>query len=190
MTHRSDPILIQACIDGQHKAWEELVERYSRLIYSVPRRYGLSSTDAEDVMQAVFLLLYRHLPKLRDQTRLSAWLITTAHRESWRVGRARSTYTSLDEQFPDVSEPREDEAATWERQQLVREALTELGGRCEQLLRALFMESAEPSYEAIAQRLGMPLGSIGPTRARCFEKLEKILAARGLEPETERSQRR
>jgi RNA polymerase sigma factor (sigma-70 family) len=182
MIHRSDPILIQSCLAGETSAWNELVERYGRLIYSVPRRYGLSSADAEDVMQAVFLLLHRHLSRLRDRTRLSAWLITTAHRESWRVGKSRGAYTGLDEQFPDVGEPREEESAQWERQQLVREALTELGGRCEQLLRALFLEETEPSYEAIAQRLGMPVGSIGPTRARCFEKMEKILAFKGLEP--------
>jgi RNA polymerase sigma factor (sigma-70 family) len=180
--HSSDPILVQRCIAGDARAWDELVDRYGRLVCSIPRRYGLSEADAEDVMQATFLLLHQHLPRLRDRTRLSSWLITTAHRESWRVGKSRGTYVDLDDAMVSVADPREEDALAWERQQIVREALGELGGRCEQLLRALFMEDGEPSYEAIAARLNMPLGSIGPTRARCFEKLEKLLIAKGIEP--------
>lgn len=179
--HRSDPELIQACQRGEQVAWNELVERYGRLIYSIPRRYGLSEADSDDVFSAVWTVAFRKLNELRDDTRLSAWLITTTHRETWRVGKKRGTYRELDQAIPDLDSPAPEQAETWERQHLVHQGLTELGGRCEELLRALFLESGAPDYEAIATRLGMPVGSIGPTRARCFEKLEKILARLGLD---------
>src|SRR4029453_546364 len=112
-----------------------------------------------------------------------AWLITTTHRESWRIGkRDAGKYADLDEHITDVSAPEDDQISTWEQQHMVRRGLDELGGRCKDLLAALFLESGEPSYEAIAARLGMTVGSIGPTRARCFKKLEKILLELGLDP--------
>ncbi|HYN88697.1 MAG TPA: sigma factor, partial [Ardenticatenaceae bacterium] len=72
--YRSDPALIQACINGDQSGWNELVDRYGRLVYSIPQRYGLSATDADDVFQNVFTIVLRRLESLRDQTRLSAWL--------------------------------------------------------------------------------------------------------------------
>lgn len=183
--HRSDPALIKACLSGRQDAWDELVERYGRLVYSVPRRYGLSESDCEDVFQNVFLILHRSLESLRDQTRLSAWLITTAHRESWRIGRRTDDYPDLDRIIEDVSQPSEDHLLAWERQHAVHEGLKQLGGSCEQLLRALFMDPTNPSYEDIGERLGIRVGSIGPTRARCFEKLARILAKLGFDSTSE-----
>lgn len=182
--HRSDPTLIQSCLRGDQAAWDDLVERYGRLVYSIPRRYGLSDEDANDVFQNVFLSTYRSLERLKDQTRLSAWLITTAHRESWRVGKRSDKYPQLDEQIADVAAPGDDVLEDWERQHIVRQGLAILGGRCQQLLEAMFLDSAEPSYEAIALSLGMKIGSIGPTRARCFKKLQGILADLGLDDES------
>jgi RNA polymerase sigma factor (sigma-70 family) len=185
--HRSDPELIKACQDGNQAAWNELIDRYGRLIYSIPRRYGLSDADADDVFATVWATVFRKLRDLRDQTRLSAWLITTTHRESWRIGkRTAGRYVDLDDRIADVGAPDENQATTWEQQHLVRRGLDELGGRCKELLSALFLEAGEPSYEAIAQRLGIPVGSIGPTRARCFKKLEKILVELGLDPTPEK----
>lgn len=178
-----DTKLVQACLTGRQEAWNTLVERYSRLVYSIPRRYGLSEADAEDVAQSVFLTLYNHLANLRDQRRLASWLITTAHRETWRIGRKRGKYPSLDEQIHDVAAPDDDQIETWERQHLLHEGLKILGGSCEKLLRVLFLEKEELSYEQIAERLGMRVGSIGPTRARCFKKLAAILRKLGLDEE-------
>lgn len=177
--------LLQNCRAGNAHAWETLVERFSRLVYSIPRRFGLSSSDADDVHQAVFLSLFRHLDRLEDAASLPAWLITSAHRETWRVGKRAGKYPTLDVQMTDVSAPDPQLAAAWERQHLVRQALESLGGACEQLLRALFLDTGEESYEAIAERLGMAIGSIGPTRARCLRKLEAILRQSGFKPETE-----
>lgn len=174
-----DTALIGACLEGAPHAWKALVDRYSRLVYSIPRRYRLSEADAEDVFQGVFLNLYRSLANLKDQSKLSSWLITAAHRESWRVGRKSGRHPQLDELIPDVSAPSDEQLEQWERQHALHQALKELGGRCEELLRALFFDPASPNYEAIAKRLSISLGSIGPTRARCCEKLERILRRSG-----------
>lgn len=115
----------------------------------------------------------------------SAWLITTTHRECWRIGRNRNRTLDLEHDFADVSQPEDARIEQWERQQLVRQALEELGGTCEELLSALFLTPAVEDYERIAGRLNMKVGSIGPTRARCFKKLEPILKRLGLEPPAE-----
>jgi RNA polymerase sigma factor (sigma-70 family) len=185
IVHRSDPELIQSCQRGDQAAWNALIDRYGRLVYSIPRRYGLSDADSDDVFSAVWEAVFKRLDKLRDQTRLSAWLITTTHRETWRVGKKnREAYLDLDDRIADVSSPSEDQIELWEQQDMVRRGLKELGGRCQELLSALFMEQSEPSYEAVAQRLGMTVGSIGPTRARCFKKLEAILIEMGFDSES------
>lgn len=179
-SNTSDPSLVQACLDGSQQAWNELVDRYERLVYSVALKSRLSAADADDVFQTVFFSLHRNLPQLKDQARLSAWLITTTHRESWRVARRRMRTLgddNLDSESA-VIDPRELE--TIETQTLVRQGLAELGGTCEQLLRMLFMDSDETPYDNIASQLGMAVGSIGPTRARCLKKLERILARLGL----------
>ena len=183
-SRRADPALVQACLDGRAAAWDEIVRRYSRLVYSIPRKYGFSDADAEDVYQNVFAILVRRLPQLRDQTRISAWLITTTHRECWRAKAFIGRHGPLDEStLPERMSPDEDDAADWERQHLVRMALDELGGKCQSLLTALFLASKRPDYEAIGRTLGIPVGSIGPTRARCFEKLRPILRSLGVEDE-------
>ena len=183
---RTDAELIHACLGGDQTAWGELVDRYGRLVYSIPRRYGLSEADADDVFQEVFIILYRKLSTLRDPDRLSSWLISTAHRECYRVGRQSGRHAGLDRELADLEGPSEERVEAWERQQLVRQALRQLGGRCEELLLALFAGSDPPRYEEIAEKLGMKVGSIGPTRVRCFKKLEKILAELGLEKEVRR----
>ena len=125
----SDSELIQACRGGNQDAWDELIDRYGRLVYSIPRRYGFCDADAEDVFQDVFTILYRKLDTIRDHARLASWLIRVTHRECYRVGKQSGRYVELDEMIQDVGEPSAPEAAQWERQQIVREALDRLGGR-------------------------------------------------------------
>jgi RNA polymerase sigma factor (sigma-70 family) len=179
--YETDPALVESCLAGDPRAWDELVERYGRLVYSIPRRMGFSAADADDVFQEVFTTLLRSLGGLRDRTRLSAWLITTTRRECWRRGRTTARHAELDESLTDGAPPAIDEIARWEREQGVREAVRRLDTRCRELLTALFLEASSPSYEAIAARLGMPVGSIGPTRARCFKKLEAHLRELGVD---------
>ncbi len=179
-TFRSNEVLIQSCLEGDESAWKELVERYGRLVYSIPRRYGLSAADADDVFQNVFTIVLRSLGSLRNQTCLSAWLITITHRETRRYAKSSPAQAELDETLPDGSNPASEQVQRWELQQSVREALEELNPCCRELLGALLRDDA-PSYEQLAQGLGMAVGSIGPTRARCFKKLEAILVQRGIE---------
>ena len=178
---RDDAQLVAACLKGDQAGWSELVDRYGRLVYSIPRRYGLSDAEADDVFQGVFATLFRRLSGLRDPNRLSAWLITCAHRESWRVGKQSNRNQHLNDAIVNVGSPSNDEIERWETQHKVREGLRQLGGPCEKLLTALFVQGGERDYQTIASSLGMPVGSIGPTRARCFKKLEPILRRLGFD---------
>jgi len=176
----SDPALIQACIAGDRSAWDELIEHYGRLVYSIPMRYGMDRNEADEVFQSVFAILLERLEQLRDQTRVSSWLITTAHRECWRRGRRKPVDAELDEREIAADAPPEASVQQWELQNAVRAGLDRLGDPCKSLLHALFLSPAERDYKAIADELGMRVGSIGPTRARCFEKLERILGEMGV----------
>lgn len=177
----SDSELIQACLGGNQDAWNELVDRYGRLVYSITRRCGLSEADSDDVFQEVFMILYRKLHALRDPSRVSAWLIRITHRECHRVGKRYGRHASLEEIPADAGAPANEYAASQEQQHLVRQALRQLGGRSERLLTALFSGCGQPGYKAVAVQLDMTAGSIGPTRARCFKKLEAILIEMGLD---------
>lgn len=181
--NRDDHGLVLACLQGQQAAWDALVERYERLVYSVALKSGIAPADADDVFQAVFISLFRNLESLKDESRVSAWLITTSYRESWRVAKRRQKAGSDEIAREEPAAPSSDELEALERQQLVRQALTELGGPCQTLLTALFLGKDEVRYDAIARELGIPIGSIGPTRARCLKKLEKILAKHGFADE-------
>jgi len=178
----SDARLVDRCLDGDAGAWEVLVDRYARLVRSIPLRYGMDPADADDVAQQTFVALFRALSSLRETDRLSSWLVTTAHRASWRVGgRSERSAAAARAAIDDVGSPDPDLAERWDLAQRVREALQRLGGRCERLLTMLFGASGDPDYRTIADRLEMPIGSIGPTRARCLAKLRPILAEVGID---------
>ncbi len=178
-----DAELIQLCLNGEAnraQAWETLILRYQRLIYSIPRRYGFSEAEAADVAQAVCLHLLENLANLRNRQGLGAWLITTTRRECWRWIRRRQP--NLDELDPVALESRPDETTLpeedlirVERLALVRASITRLEQRCQRLLTLLFYTDPRPSYDQIVTTLGLPEGSIGPTRARCLEKLMMYL---------------
>jgi RNA polymerase sigma factor (sigma-70 family) len=180
-----DTELIDACLTGTSQAWEALLVRYQRLIYSIPLRYGLPEHDANDIFQNVSLLLLKNLARLRDRERLSAWLVITTRRECWRMFHHDRQVTlnpetlDLNEQVPDTGHS-EDDFLALERQTVVRAAIELLDGSCHQLLTQLFYAEPRPSYTEIAHALALPEGSIGPTRARCLEKLMRILEKMGL----------
>jgi RNA polymerase sigma factor (sigma-70 family) len=174
-----DDELIAACLAGDQGAWRELVGRYSRLVLAVPRQCGLDGNDAEDVFQEVFAALLRQLGQLRSRQSLAKWLITTAHRSAWRRYSRRGRCAELDAGIVAPGEPPAELVERMEREHLVRSAVRRMGGRCERLLTALYLEGCEPSYEQVAQRLGIPRGSIGPARARCLAKLVHLLRSAG-----------
>ena len=179
-----DPDLIEACLNGISQAWEALLVRYQRLIYSIPLRYGLPEHDANDVFQNVSLSLLENLAQLRDRQRLGAWLVITTRRECWRTLRHNRQYplgsndTGMDEQIS-INQCPEDDFLIMERQSLIRTAVKQMGSPCQKLLTLLFYTEPRPPYTKIAQALSLPEGSIGPTRARCLEKLMKILEEMG-----------
>lgn len=186
MSAPSDPELVQRCLAGEEQAWRDLTERYADLVYGAARRAGLKDAEAGDVVQEVFLSLLRSLRSLKDARRLPGWLLQTARRESWRqVKRARSTAArersaakaeTADELLPP------EELETLERRQAVRAAFRALGERCRRLLDALFFGQLGRPYAAVAEDLGMPVGSIGPTRRRCLAALGAELARQGFAP--------
>jgi RNA polymerase sigma factor (sigma-70 family) len=189
LTHRVDSELIGRCLDGDQSAWEALITRYRRLIYSIPIKARLSPDDAADIFQSVCLKLYENLSTLRDYERVSSWLITTTNREVWRtaarnrrdsvlaVSDGNNEKNGLNE-IPDSGPLADEQRIALEQQQAVREALAALSGRCHELLTMLFYQRDELSYSDIARRLRMPVPSVGPTRARCLEKLKKLLQGR------------
>lgn len=178
----SDENHIAACLSGDNQAWEALIAKYSRLIYSIPFRYGLSDTDAADVFQSVCLKLLENLHSLRDCTKLSSWLITTTTRECWSVAKKRARlsqkdFDSTEEGFDqlDLSPLPEEVTLMLEEHQEVREAFRRLPHRDQQLLWYLFYDKSGLSYADIGRRLGIPEGSVGPLRARSLERLRLLL---------------
>lgn len=188
----SDAALVLACKRGDEKAWEALVERFQRLIYSIPRRAGLDEDAAADVFQNVFASLVERLDHIEQPERIQAWLVTTAKRETWRavLNRNRSQQPSADDasdedlfdRLPDPSLLPDETVLQLEKQHAIRTAVGALDERCNGLLTMLFYRVEPPAYAEIAASLGLPAGSIGPTRARCLQKLLRALQAAGFAP--------
>jgi RNA polymerase sigma factor (sigma-70 family) len=169
--------LVTRARNGDTQAWDALVQRHAPLIWSICRRYRLGGADAEDVAQAVWLRLVDQLDKLRDPAAIASWLATTTRRECCRELRAaRRPQTA----WPDDAETIPDERAgtaehallAAERHAALREAFAHLTPRDQQLIIIL---TADPpvSYAQISARLGIPVGSIGPSRGRCLAKLRR-----------------
>jgi len=178
-----DPELISLCLKGDSQAWETLIMRYRRLIYSIPVRFSFSAADCSDVFQAVCLRLIEHLGELKDGTKVSSWLITTTTRQCIHVRAQKHREGSTDEEFDEPADPShsvEEIRIQSQEQQSVREAVEQLPERCRQLVEMLYFDMKDPSYEAIAQTMSMPVASIGPTRARCLEKLKSVLRRQGI----------
>lgn len=180
----SDEMLVQACRRGDASAWEALIARYQRLVYSIPRRARLDEAQSADVFQHVFAELVNHLDRIEQPGRIGAWLVTTARRETWRVSqRARVAlpWPAGDEddetrELPDGAPLPAEVVMQLEEQHLVRTALAALDERCRRLLTLLFYRPDPPPYAEVAASLGTTEGSIGPTRARCLQKLRRQLA--------------
>ena len=178
--------LLEKCKRGDERAWSQLVERYSSLVYSIPSRMKLNSDDCADVFQATFLALSNGLDRIEHAVALPRWLAVTASREAIRLrrltGKSRNESSFEDLSLEAVIEDEEHSADTMAVQSLeaeeVRNGVDQLPERCRQLLELLFLDD-EPSYAEVSKRTGVPVGAIGPTRARCLEKLKKILTNKG-----------
>ncbi len=177
---RDDPTviaLVQRANDGDAAAWDELVERYAPLVWSICRRYRLDRPDADDVGQGVWLRLVEQLPLLRDPAALPGWLATTTARECLRVrrtGQRRQVHEKpLDETVASGQSPvLEQELLAAERDAALRTAFAVLPEQCRRLLSLLIADPPVP-YADISASLGMAVGSIGPSRARCLDALRR-----------------
>jgi RNA polymerase sigma factor (sigma-70 family) len=181
-----DRELIALCLEGEEAAWETIIRRYQRLVYSIPLKAGLGEEAAADVFQSVCVRLVEHLGTLKDRGKLASWLITTTTRECWRSSNRRRREAPLGEggdggappaglEVADERPLPEHEHLQLEQQERVRRAVEALPDRCRALLELLYYNEDRPSYEEISRRLDIPVPSIGPTRARCLDKLRKLM---------------
>jgi RNA polymerase sigma factor (sigma-70 family) len=173
--------LVRLAAGGDRAAWGRLVDRYSGLLWSVARAHRLSQADAADVVQTTWLQLVEHLDRLQKPDAVGAWLATTARRESLRVLRINARMPPS-EHVPETTDPALPAGASLivaERDEALWAAFAQLPERCRLLLR-LLMSDPPPSYEEIGEVLGMPIGSIGPTRIRCLARLRSEVSVVGI----------
>jgi RNA polymerase sigma factor (sigma-70 family) len=178
-TETSTQVLLTAAAAGDQNAWDQLVDRFSRLVWSVARSFRLSDADAADVCQTTWLRLVEHLKSINDPERLAGWLATTARRESISVLRKRDrevpVFGGPDEEDDDGDQDPERQMVAQDEYRELWAAFAMLSERCRSLLRVLAVSPLE-NYAQIAEALRMPVGSIGPTRARCLDRLRTRLA--------------
>lgn len=181
---KADAELIKRCRANDQMAWDELVARYQRLVFAIPRRAGLSEEQAADVFQEVFLTLFQKLDSIEQPERVRSWMVTTAKFKTWALVRASKGFYS-----PETEEEMEAEMTSivdggpladdvlieLEEQHLIRAAITKLEERCRQILSMIYLRDTAASYAEVAQAVGVGEASISPLRSRCLKKLEKLL---------------
>ncbi len=185
--NEEDAALVARCLRGESAAWAALVQRYQRLVYAIVLRIGLDEHGAADVFQTVFTRLILHLPRIADPQSLKGWIVTTAKREALlqrKLGKRNVSTTIADDateddadwDFADTSPIAEQALDDLQQQVMVRDGLDRLDARCRDLLLLIFCDEDDKlSYEEVARRLGISVGSIGPTRARCLDKLRALV---------------
>lgn len=181
---KTDAELILSCRRGDEAAWNALVDRYQRLIITIPRRAGLSEEQAADVFQEVFLTLFEKLDEIEQPEKIRSWMVTTAKFKTWSIVRNSKGFYS-----PETEEEMELEMASLtdaspladevlieiEQQQQIRIALKELEERCQKILSMIYLRDSAASYAEVATAIGVGETSISPMRSRCLQKLAKIL---------------
>lgn len=175
--------LLEKCRRGDQGAWALLVDQFQRLVYSIARRMRLPDEDCADVFQATFTLLYRSLDRIERAETLPKWIAVTASREALRARRVRRHPSiedagTLDDVVTREESDAEANAILSVQSEEIWDAVDRMGGRCGPLIKLLY-DSGEPSYAEVSVRLGIAVGAIGPTRARCLDKLRKILEVEG-----------
>jgi len=171
---------LAAAREGNEDALGQIVADLSPLLWQVARSAGLSSGDAEDVLQTVWMRMVAHLDDIHDSAALAGWLVTTAKREAWRVRatgrRLLPADADLLAELPDEGPGSEEQIILDDQWHRLWTAIGRLSARCQELLRVVAF-APRPDYAAVAAALGMPVGSIGPTRGRCLAKLRALLAS-------------
>ena len=177
----SNTALVAACLAGDEDAWSTLIDRYKRLIFSIPIKQGFDADTAADIFQSVCLDLVTELPRLREPQALAQWLIRVTSR---RCVRQRTSGRAATEVLDDLAGPTSDlpESILQEvqQEQAVRDAIGDLSPRCQQLIDMLFFETPVRPYAAVAAELGIAIGSVGFIRGRCLDRLRQELLKAGL----------
>ena len=179
-----DEWLVQGCIQGDQQAWEALIDKYKRLIYSIPIKYGASSSDAADVFQAVCIEVLNSLAQLKNVQSLRSWLITVTIRQAYRWKRKQTNHVELDAMEPEVAAglawtPPVETLEQLEQEQIVRDVVAKLAPRHRELVQLFFFQQPPLPYAEIARRMGLATGSIGFIRGRCLDKLRTALVEFG-----------
>jgi RNA polymerase sigma factor (sigma-70 family) len=167
--------LVRAAAAGDERAWSALVDRFSKLVWAIARNHRLGADDAAEVSQTTWLRLAEHIDRLQDPSKVGGWLATTARHESLRVLRAAGRQIPMGDDMPEPDQPApaiDEELLRNERDRMLWQAFSRLPARDQALLRLLISDPM-PSYEEIGAAMGMPVGSVGPTRARCLERLRR-----------------
>jgi RNA polymerase sigma factor (sigma-70 family) len=182
---QSDAELLTACQRGDEAAWQILVERFQRLISTIPRRAGLSEDLVAEVFQEVFLTLFEKMNDIEQPERLRSWLVTTAKFKTWRVVSHErvgiNSANKIDEEdmsffeIPDMAPLADVHLIELEEQHTVRTAVAALDERCRIILTMLYLADPAASYASVANKVGVNETSISPLRARCLKKMLKIL---------------
>jgi RNA polymerase sigma factor (sigma-70 family) len=171
--------LLDAARDGDDDALGQIVTELSPVLWHVARATGLSPDDAEDVVQATWELLLSHLHEIRESAALVGWLVVTTRRHGWRICAERRRQVPADQEWlsaqPDQAAGCEEQVITDDQHRALWRAIGQLSPKCQQLLRIVAFVP-RPDYQAVALELGMPTGSVGPTRGRCLAKLRALLA--------------
>jgi RNA polymerase sigma factor (sigma-70 family) len=169
----SNAELLAAAVRGEAEAWNGLVQRFGRLVWAVARSFELPATDAADLSQTVWLRLVEHMDQIKEPERLGSWLATTTRREGIKLLRKHSLEIPdelQDEQSDQGKDGPEEKVLVADEYAQLRDALARLPERCRKLLRVI-AASDVANYSEVAAALDMPVGSIGPTRSRCLERL-------------------
>jgi len=178
-----DEKLVEACLSGEQKAWHALIDKYKKLIYSIPVKNGFSQEDASEIFQSVCVDLFSELQKLRQPKALAGWLIQVTSHKCFHLRKQQKRLQQTDPESPEPSGNPDSHAdnliCQLEREQALREAFVLLPDRCKELIHALFFSDPPLPYDQVAKSLGVAVGSIGFIRGRCLTKLRKSLETVG-----------
>lgn len=182
---KADAALVRRCQKGDQSAWDELVDRYQRLIYAVPRRAGLNEEQACDVFQEVFVTLIEKIDSIREPEKIRSWMVTTAKFKTWAAIRgikgrySPATEDEMEAEMASIADtsPLADEVLIeFEEQHMIRSALALIEERCQKILSMIYLCDPAASYAEVASAIGVGETSISPLRTRCLKKLEKVLS--------------
>lgn len=180
--HRPVERLVAECLKGNEQAWSQLIDKYKNLIYSVPIKLGMYD-EAPDIFQAVCLDLLSGLDQLREPRALPKWLMQTCYHKCLQYRSRAEKYlpiTNEAQEELDSEQPMPEQLlGELEKEQMVRDAISQLTPRCQRMVCMLFFEDPPRPYQEVARELGVATGSIGFIRGRCLHRLRKQLEKMG-----------